>query len=112
MHAITKHTACTHLDNHSVINRSQNGFVKHKSCQTNLNSVFDWDTSLLDGGYAVDVIYLNFPKASDKVPPDILISKLRKCRIDDVIFRWICNRLDNRTQSRELGGSRKGMLEK
>ena len=35
---IIKWSLCKHLENKAVITRSQNGFVKNKSCQTNLIS--------------------------------------------------------------------------
>lgn len=66
-----------------VIHRTQHGFVKNKSYQTNLLYFFCWVASLLDGGCAVDVIYIDFAKALDKVPHDILISKFIKYGLDD-----------------------------
>lgn len=35
---------------------SQHRFVKHKSCQTKIISLFDWVTILVGGGNAVGVI--------------------------------------------------------
>ena len=42
---IIKWSLCKHLENNTVITRSQHGFVKSKSCQTNLISFFDQVTS-------------------------------------------------------------------
>ena len=72
---IIKNSICKHLENNAVITRSQHGFVKNKSCQTNLISFFDQVTSLVNCGNAVDRIYLDFSKAFDKMPHDLLINK-------------------------------------
>jgi len=37
----------------------------------------------------VDVVYLNFSKASDNVSHNILIGKLRKCGLDEWTVRMI-----------------------
>ena len=58
---IIKWTLCKHLENNAVITRSQHGFVKNKSCQTNLISFFDQVTSLIDKGNAAGVV-LCFPE--------------------------------------------------
>ncbi|KAF7249370.1 Follistatin-related protein 4 [Varanus komodoensis] len=68
-----KQSVCKHLENNAVITRGQHGFLKSKSCQTNLISFFDRVTFLRDCGNVVDIIYLDFSKAFDKVPYDLLI---------------------------------------
>uniref|UniRef100_A0A803TCK4 Reverse transcriptase domain-containing protein n=1 Tax=Anolis carolinensis TaxID=28377 RepID=A0A803TCK4_ANOCA len=78
--------------------KSQHGFTKNKSCQTNLISFFDRVTSWVDTGNAMDVAYLDFSKAFDKVPHDLLANKLVKCGLDKTTVRWICNWLSERTQ--------------
>ena len=79
---IVKRSLCKHLENKAVITRSQHGFVKNKSCQTNLISFFDEVNSLIDRWNAVNIVYLDFSKAFDKVSHDILISKLTMCGLD------------------------------
>uniref|UniRef100_A0A803SNX3 Reverse transcriptase domain-containing protein n=1 Tax=Anolis carolinensis TaxID=28377 RepID=A0A803SNX3_ANOCA len=76
---IIKEVVCEHLETNAVIANSQHGFTKNKSCQTNLISFFDRVTSWVDTGNAVDVAYLDFSKAFDKVPHDLLANKLVKC---------------------------------
>uniref|UniRef100_A0A670J9Y2 Reverse transcriptase domain-containing protein n=1 Tax=Podarcis muralis TaxID=64176 RepID=A0A670J9Y2_PODMU len=102
---IIKQTVCEHLERNAVITNSQHGFLKNKSCQTNLISFFDRITSLVDEGNAVDVVYLDFSKAFDKVPHDILVKKLVKCGLDYATTQWICNWLTDRTQRVLINGS-------
>ena len=79
------------LEGKKVMRSSQHGFTKAKSCSTNLIAFYDGIASWVDGGRAVDVIYLDFSKAFDTVSNDILLTKLRKCGIDEWTVRWVEN---------------------
>ncbi len=63
-----KDQICQHLDKYNLINSSQHGFTKGKSCLTNLLEFLEDVTLALDKGEPVDAIYLDFSKAFDKVP--------------------------------------------
>ena len=65
------------LTESEVLNPCQHGFVKHKSCFTNLLESHNTWTSALDMGFGVDVIYLDYSKVFDSVPHLRLISKLQ-----------------------------------
>ena len=65
------------LIKHKLINPSQHGFLKAKSCLTNLLCFLEEITKWVDDGSPVDVSYLDFQKAFDKVPHQRLISKLK-----------------------------------
>uniref|UniRef100_A0A8C3K5R4 Reverse transcriptase domain-containing protein n=1 Tax=Calidris pygmaea TaxID=425635 RepID=A0A8C3K5R4_9CHAR len=86
------------------IRASQRGFMKGRSCLTNLISFYDHVTRFLDEGKAVDVVYLDFGKAFDTVPHGILLEKLVNHGIDKCTLRWIKNWLDGRAQRAVING--------
>ncbi|GAB0204069.1 mitochondrial enolase superfamily member 1 [Grus japonensis] len=72
-----------HMGEKKVIGGGQHGFTKGKSCLTSLIAFYDGMTGWVDEGRAVDVVYLDFSKAFDTVSHNILVSKLRKCGLDE-----------------------------
>ena len=62
------------LMKHKLINSSQHRFLKARTCLTNLLCIFEEITKCVDDGSPVDVIYLDFQKAFDKVPHKRLIN--------------------------------------
>ena len=74
------------LVQHKLINTSQHGFLKARSCLTNLLCFFEEITKWVDDGSPVDDVYLDFQKAFDKVPLQRLLLKLKARGIgNDVI---------------------------
>lgn len=61
------------------------------SCVISHASIFDKAIILVDKRNAVDIIYLNYGKAFDKLPQAFLIDKLLKCALYGTIIRWIHN---------------------
>uniref|UniRef100_A0A8B9CF24 Reverse transcriptase domain-containing protein n=1 Tax=Anser brachyrhynchus TaxID=132585 RepID=A0A8B9CF24_9AVES len=96
------------LEEKNVMRSSQHGITKGKSCSTNLVAFYDGITSWVDGGRAVDVLYLDFSKAFDTVSHDILLAKLRKCGIEEWTVRWVENWLTGRAQRVMIGGAESG----
>ena len=65
------------LVRHKLLNSSQHGFLKVGSCLTNLLCFFEEIIKWIDEGSPVDIIFLDFQKAFDKVPHQRLLLKLK-----------------------------------
>jgi len=98
LESIIKDEILRHLENFKLIRDSQHGFTKGRSCLTNLLEFFEEVTKLLDSGQPVDVIYLDFAKAFDKVPHVRLLQKIKSHGIAGKILTWIEFWLKNRKQ--------------
>ncbi|PKU46357.1 rna-directed dna polymerase from mobile element jockey- hypothetical protein [Limosa lapponica baueri] len=94
-----------HVEEKKAIRSSQHGFVKGKSCQTNLIAFYDGMTGWMDEKRAVDVTYLDFSKAFNTVFHSILIAKLRKYGLGEWTVKWIENWLKDRAQRVVIRGT-------
>ncbi|GAB0209005.1 mitochondrial enolase superfamily member 1 [Grus japonensis] len=79
-----------HVQDNQVIRSSQHGFMKGRSCLTNL-IFYDKVTRLVDEGKAVDVVYLDFSKAFDTISHSILLEKLAAHGLDRCTLHWVKN---------------------
>ena len=86
------------LVKHKLIKPSQHGFLKARSCLTNVLCFFEEITKWVDDGSPVDVICLDFQKAFGKVPHQRLIIKLKSHGIGNSIINWIEQWLNDRRQ--------------
>jgi len=77
LETIIKDDIMAHLMNHRLIKDSQHGFMPRRSCATNLVIFQDRVTKAIDSGVPVDIFFLDFAKAFDKVPKQRLLIKLR-----------------------------------
>ena len=93
-----------HLVDNELILSSQHGFMASKSCQTNLLEYMNTLTKLVDEGYNVDILYLDFAKAFDKVPHRRLLRKLEAHGISGKVLGWISSWLTGRQQQVVLNG--------
>ena len=80
------------LVKHKLINTSQHGFLKARSCLTNLLCFLEEITKWVDDGSPVDVVYLDFQKAFDKVPHQRLLLKLKAHDVINWIEKWFTHR--------------------
>ena len=77
-----------HLDKHKLIRDSQHGFRRDRSCTTNILEFLHMVRDVINQKGNVDVIFLDFAKAFDKVPHRRLLAKLQSRGIDGWIVRW------------------------
>ena len=87
------------FDEHDLLNDSQHGFRRTRSCLSQLLAHFDHITRLLELGNCVDVVYLDFAKAFDKVDIGITLRKLKSLGIHRHLGKWLQSFLSGRLQS-------------
>jgi len=95
-----------HLEDNNLIGDSQHGFRNNKSCLTNLLEFSEKVMENLDEGCPVDIIYLDFSKAFDKVPHKRLAIKLEAHGIGGEVLAWIRSWLNGRKQRVVLHGEK------
>ncbi|KAG6940840.1 hypothetical protein G0U57_011320 [Chelydra serpentina] len=100
---IVKNKIVRHIE-HKLLGKSQHGFCKGKSCLTNLLEFFEGVNKHVDKGDPVDIVYLDFQKAFDKVPHQRLLHKLSCHGIRGKILSWIENWLKDREQRVGING--------
>ena len=93
-----------HLDDNNLFNESQHGFRSGRSCLSQLLAHFDKILKILESGNSVDVIYVDFAKAFDKVDFGVTLRKMKRLGIDGKIGRWLHNFLTGRTQTVIVNG--------
>ena len=104
MESIIRDAIMEHLDMFKLIRSSQHGFMAGRSCVTNLLEYLEELTKLVDRGASVDVVYLDFAKAFDKVPISRLLEKCRGLGIEGNILGWIKSWLSGRKQRVVVNG--------
>ena len=98
----------SHLETNNLILDSQHGFRSGRSCLTNLLDFFHEMFSIYDKSRAIDILYLDFRKAFDKVPHKRLILKVRSLGIGGKVADWIEDWLRNRKQRVVINGRASG----
>ena len=104
MESIIRENIVAHLNRYALIHSSQHGFTAGLSCQTNLIEYLNTLTELVDKGHCVDVVYLDFAKAFDKVPHQRLLLKVEGLGIGGKVLSWIKCWLSDRKQRVVLNG--------
>ena len=92
------------MQENDLFSNSQFGFIGGRSTVLQLLKVLDKWTEILDNKGYVDVIYLDFMKAFDKVPHKRLLSKLKAYGIGTNIISWIADFLIGRVQKVGVNG--------
>ena len=90
---LLEHIVCSnvmaHLDEYKLLSDRQHAFRKGHSCETQLTTVInDW-AKILDNRGQVDTFILDFEKAFDTPPHELLKSKLFSYGIGGKTLKWI-----------------------
>ena len=97
---VIKGRLITHLEINNMIGDSQHGFRNKRCCPTSLLDFYEQviDTYDTNNNKAVDLVYLDFQKAFDKVPQEKPMLKVNAHGIQGDAARWIRNWLAGRRQ--------------
>ena len=94
------------LTDNNFLNSTQHGFCEGRSCLSALLNVYDDIVHMIsDPSAVVDMIYLDFAKAFDKVEYGILLRKLGEIGISGNLGIWFYNFPARRSQYVRLSGS-------
>ena len=96
------------LTRHSLINQTQHVFLKGRSCLTNLLDFMEHISKWADDGSPVDVIYLDFQKAFEKVSHQRLLIKLKSHGMGESVVNWVRDWLSGRKQRVVVEGEESG----
>ena len=106
MESITRDNLIIHMNSNNLFSNCQHGFIKNRSCTTNLLTALDQWTDAIDQGSAVDVIYFDFAKAFDTVPHSRLLNKLQGYGIHGKAAEWVRQFLKDRRQRVVIKGTK------
>jgi hypothetical protein len=105
LESLIRDSILDHVREYNLIRETQHGFLRKRSCLTNLLEFLETVSNYVDQGYPIDVIYLDFQKAFDKVPHKRLMLKIEALGIIGEVYNWIEDWLKDREQRVVLLGS-------
>ena len=109
METLIKNRILEHISAMGILNNSQHGFNRGRSCLTNLLMMTEECSSNLDKKIPTDIVYLDFAKAFDTVPHARLCHKLQHVAgIKGDLLRWIEDFLTDRRQQVVISGQTSG----
>ena len=105
---LLEHIVCsnimTHLNEHKLLSERLHAFQKKHSCETQLIIFIDDWAKILDEGGQVDTFILDFEKAFDTPPHELLKCKLYGYGISGKSLKWIDSFLCDRQQRVMVNG--------
>ena len=87
-HIVHSHVI-NHLERENILNESQHGFRKHRSCETQLLQTVHNLAKSMNDKEQVDTVLLDFSKAFEKVIHRKLLLKLKHYGVHGNIHDWI-----------------------
>ena len=95
-----------HLWKKKSLSTDQHEFKRNRSCVTQLLECIDDWTKAIDDNKEVDIIYLDFKAAFDKVPHKRLLAKIWNLGIQGNIYNWVKSFLEDRHQRVIVNGTK------
>ena len=95
-----------YIEERNLLNPNQHGFRTGRSCLSQLVQHYDKITKAMEEGKNVDVIYLDYAKAFDKLDFYITLQKLRLLGISGKVYAWIRAFLIERKQIVHVKGAK------
>jgi len=105
LESIVKNKIVSYFQTNDFFCNEQHGFRSRRSCETQLLTVMEHWTRCIDEGASIDVVYLDFLKAFDKVPHRRLLVKLKAYGVNGRVLQWIDAFLSNRKQRVSVRGA-------
>ena len=93
-----------HFNRNNLMCKHQHGFLKNRSCLTQLLGHINIVLENFLQGKDTDSIYLDYAKAFDKVDHELLLHKLQCYGIKGQLLNWIKSFLSDRSQSVAING--------
>ena len=95
-----------YIEENNMFNPNQHGFRAGHSCLSQLVQHYDKITRYMEEGNNVDIIYLDFSKAFDKLDFSITLQKIKNLGITGRILDWIRSFLTGRKQVVHVDGAK------
>jgi ribonuclease P/MRP protein subunit RPP40 len=103
MERIIRQAVVNFLESNNKIDNAQHGARIGRSTLSQLLIQYDLVLHLMESGDNVDVVYLDFSKAFNKVDHSLLLAKVKALGITGNLGRWIGNFLLQRRQAVKVG---------
>ena len=100
-----------YMEENRLFNSGQHGFRLGRSCLSQLIAHLDHITQLLESGQNVDVVYLDFAEAFDKVDFLVTMRKLHSIGISGKLGQWVYSFLTERKQTVIVNGAKSNLSE-
>ncbi|CAH8675916.1 unnamed protein product [Schistosoma haematobium] len=105
MEKVIENQLSDNLLKEDLIDPSQHGFIRTRSCSTCLTDFFNEVTRIRDQKKLVIILYFDIKKAFDKVPHNLLINRLKSVGIINPLLQWIKSFLTNRYQITKINSN-------